>query len=464
MSKDQTLFFKQCVQIYDESNEKTIAKKNSARKQKKLIGSGILYPVDKFNENAKQIFEETNDLRKLVLEVRPQYLLDSSVLDNFDLEMEADDNEDDAEYNNDDDFDYDDLNYVPGSSKTPTAKQSKTENPGISRVRFTEEDRDEFDSKTNLLLHKLSVKLKNLETYENERFKNVWFNDKFNNTSKDENNDRIQNENNFQKGKKTFSIVKNFIDFTFNKEYYDNANVQVNKYRKGILAVISLRVQNVSTKLHDMQTVRLSRKLEEKSTQLHIMNDNQDLETSYQFESNENLNNDTQFVADNLNSVNDSSYANKNTFNIDNNSTDPGQNLQQQFLLDEESVQRDNSAMYVGELSTFMQPKTTQQLQLLQREASQMLNSKLDELSKVKSLQKNTVEIATLMSKLTTQVELQANQLKSLEEELELTHLDINKGNKELKNAKLRGRRASMIIITVSILLSFILLFFDAVL
>lgn len=464
---DLTLFFNQCVQIYNEGNQEIIQRKQKHREQQqqqqkqKGIGpnassDGVnnLYVKDTFNKECKELYNEIIGLGGLVASVKPSYLLSMNALKDY--ATDSDDDNDESEYDDEDeDEDLDDLNYVPSSTKsrastaaaaTVGSKKAKIKKP--IKANFTEEERDMFDSQSNLLLHKFNQKLNHLENYESKRSENLWFSKEFNNT------DLNQHQQDTTIGSR-FALVKNYITFTFKKEDYQNLNKTIHSHREGMLSSLSQQLKKISTELGNMQSVRLNRKLEEKSNELHLLNNN---DLSEQIA-----------VAQAAKDAMSKNLENRDTNNSNNlasaglGSNDPAADTAPTLSYNEQLQIDNNDDENLREYQSTISSLSQTQLKKLELENSELLSNKLNELQKVKNLQKSASDIANLQRELSIHVETQAEQIKSLQDDQEMAEMDVLKGNRELKSAKLKSRRSSLIIIWASVILGFLLLFFDAV-
>lgn len=352
---DQTPFFNQCLEIYNESNLS-----QSSLKKKQHVS---LFVEDSFNRESKELYEEIIGFIALVNSIKTSYLL-SSVGREFEEEEEEEE---------------EDLNLEP-------------------TTKFTDQERDIFDSQSNLLLHKFNKKLKHLATYEGKRSENLWFNKKIGEPNKNK-----------------LNLVKSYINFTLNLDEYKKANNTVHEHREGVLSSLGEKLKQASLILGDMQSVRLSRKLEETSHELKLNDNNPSITTAV-----------------------------------------PTLDYNEQLQIDQDD---ENLKQYQDTISSLSQT----QLKKLETENSELLASKLNELQKVKNLQKSASDIASLQRELSIHVETQMDQIKLLEEDQESAELNVTKGNKELKSAKVKSRRSSLIIIYASVILGFIVVFFDAV-
>lgn len=106
---------------------------------------------------------------------------------------------------------------------------------------------------------------------------------------------------------------------------------------------------------------------------------------------------------------------------------------------------------------------SSEQLQLLQSENSEILDAKLEDLAKVEQISRSVVEIAQLESQLAAHLTVQSENINNLVNEHDLTEVDIVEGNKILKKAKSKGNYASKVVMFTACLLGFIILFYDTI-
>ena len=180
----------------------------------------------------------------------------------------------------------------------------------------------------------------------------------------------------------------------------------INKHREGILLSLNYELRDTSKMLLDMQETRLSRK--------------RDIELG-DF--------DSKISAVNVESLN--------------------------YNMIPESLDKNHSDPF-AELSS-------EQLQLLQSENSEILDAKLEDLAKVEQISRSVIEIAQLESQLAAHLTVQSENINNLVNEHDLTEVDIVEGNKILKKAKSKGNYASKIVMLTAFMLGMIILLYDTI-
>ncbi|KAG5373440.1 Syntaxin UFE1 [Yarrowia sp. C11] len=100
-------------------------------------------------------------------------------------------------------------------------------------------------------------------------------------------------------------------------------------------------------------------------------------------------------------------------------------------------------------------------IQQLETEHAELLDSLQGKLGKVHEAEKSLYEISEMQNELTMHLASQSEKIQSLINDANQTTVDVGDANKNLESAKSRNRKASRMIIGISLFLAFLLLFYD---
>ncbi|RDW23290.1 hypothetical protein B0I72DRAFT_142479 [Yarrowia lipolytica] len=100
-------------------------------------------------------------------------------------------------------------------------------------------------------------------------------------------------------------------------------------------------------------------------------------------------------------------------------------------------------------------------IQQLESEHAELLDSLQGKLGKVHEAEKSLYEISEMQNELTMHLASQSEKIQSLINDANQTTVDVGDANKNLESAKSRNRKASRMIIGISLFLAFLLLFYD---
>lgn len=100
-------------------------------------------------------------------------------------------------------------------------------------------------------------------------------------------------------------------------------------------------------------------------------------------------------------------------------------------------------------------------LQQLESEHAELLDELQGKLGKVHEAEKSLYEIAEMQNELTMHLAAQTDKIQQLMNDANQTSVDVGDANKNLESAKSRNRKASRMIIGVSLFLALLLLFYD---
>lgn len=114
-----------------------------------------------------------------------------------------------------------------------------------------------------------------------------------------------------------------------------------------------------------------------------------------------------------------------------------------------------------NEKSSFDSSISPEMIQQLESEHAELLDSLQGKLGKVHEAEKSLYEISEMQNELTMHLASQSEKIQSLINDANQTSIDVGDANKNLESAKSRNRRASRMIIGISLFLAFLLLFYD---
>lgn len=122
--------------------------------------------------------------------------------------------------------------------------------------------------------------------------------------------------------------------------------------------------------------------------------------------------------------------------------------------LDEKKTSEDQGSKFDSSISPEM-------IQQLESEHAELLDSLQGKLGKVHEAEKSLYEISEMQNELTMHLASQTEKIQSLINDANQTSVDVGDANKNLESAKSRNRKASRMIIGISLFLAFLLLFYD---
>lgn len=108
-----------------------------------------------------------------------------------------------------------------------------------------------------------------------------------------------------------------------------------------------------------------------------------------------------------------------------------------------------------------MSKLSQEQLQILATEHEEILNMKNEELRKAEQLRKTAVDIASLQSELATHLQVQTQNINTLLDNQIEVEIEMQKGNKQLKQANKKGDKLANMVMWFAIICGLLLLFFD---
>lgn len=111
--------------------------------------------------------------------------------------------------------------------------------------------------------------------------------------------------------------------------------------------------------------------------------------------------------------------------------------------------------------SAFDSSISPEMIQQLESEHAELLDSLQGKLGKVHEAEKSLYEISEMQNELTMHLASQTEKIQSLIDDANQTSVDVGDANKNLESAKSRNRKASRMIIGISLFLAFLLLFYD---
>lgn len=102
-----------------------------------------------------------------------------------------------------------------------------------------------------------------------------------------------------------------------------------------------------------------------------------------------------------------------------------------------------------------------EQLLELESESNALLNELEQSLARAQSAEKALLEISQLQTNLAMHLASQNDRIQTLLEDAFQTSIDVSSANRQLESARTRNRRASKMIVYASLIISFVLLFYD---
>lgn len=108
-----------------------------------------------------------------------------------------------------------------------------------------------------------------------------------------------------------------------------------------------------------------------------------------------------------------------------------------------------------------MSKLSSEQLQILATEHEELLNLKNEELKKAEALRRTAVDIASLQSELATHLQVQTQNINTLLDNQTDVEMEMEKGNRQLKQANRKGDRLANMVMWFAIICGLLLLFFD---
>lgn len=212
-------------------------------------------------------------------------------------------------------------------------------------------------------------------------------------------------------------------------------------HRAGILWYLNDSLKNVSQQHTHQQGIRLERQLQRTKNAIHNVSDTAEFS----------LPAPTNDPSSNTTSATSSSLYDSNTGS----STTYTSNLA--------TFDSAGTSSY-EEMPAELRDLTPQQVQELETENNALLDELELSLDKAKASEKSLMEISALQSSLSAHISTQNEHIQSLVNDSVQVHEDISNANKQLDRAKARNRRASKIIVSITLIFAFILLFYDALL
>lgn len=314
----------------------------------------------------------------------------------------------------------------------------------LSHVSLTDKQRDDFDYQTKLIIQQTMTSIRQLEEFEQRRLKN-------------------EKE---ARGKLSSSVLTKFIFNNIGDSNPLNKEEQISNtlalHRAGILWYLNQTLKEVSARHASQQEIRLSRQLAKTKNTLHFVDESSGMRPfgNSKLHSQSNKTSSTIFPAT-------SSSSNESAFLKSQNTSLPSSAPSSTKAADSSAgsnfdlVTNDNS---YSDLPDSLKDLTPQQIIELEQENTALMDELELTLSKAKAAEKSLQEISQLQSTLAAHLSTQNDNIQSLLNDSSQVHQDILQANKQLDNAKERNRKASKIIIIVSLILAFILLFYDAML
>lgn len=278
---------------------------------------------------------------------------------------------------------------------------------GPPPVSLTEKERDDFDYEARMVIQKTMARIRHLEDLEQQRIAR-------------------------ETARGAASITRKLLalgggNAVINEE--DQAGKTLALHRAGMLWYLNEALKEVSAKHASQQEIRLSRQLEKTKNALHTVSDN-DYPTPVSRTGTPNI------------------AGSGSTLPFDGSSTS----------LATSSINFDTTT---DEMPEALRELTPQQITALESENSALMDELELSLNKAKAAEKSLMEISQLQSSLAAHLSTQHDHIQNLLNESAQVHEDILQANKQLDNAKARNRRASKLIITASLILAFLLLFYD---
>lgn len=275
---------------------------------------------------------------------------------------------------------------------------------------MTEKECEDFDYETRLAIQQTMARIRHLEDLETQRI---------------------------NREKAAFSSGRGFSGFSgFFNSLGDNsikeqeASKTLALHRAGMLWYLNQGLASVSQQHAKQQEIRVDRQLQKTKNTLHNVSD------SARFAS----------IPSNANT-------NKNALSAEAASNSPKFSNLSTF---------ESSGSSYNDLPAELRDLTPQQVQELETENTALFDELELTLNKAKAAEKSLMEISSLQSSLSAHLSTQNEHIQSLLNDSVQVQDDISKANKQLDSAKERNRRASRIIVIVTLTLAFILFFYDA--
>lgn len=291
-------------------------------------------------------------------------------------------------------------------------------NPLSGPVSLTDKERDEFDYETRLVIQRTMTHIRHLEDLEAQRL-----------------------------AREKESQTSGFSSFFGGLGDDTKAEAQTSKtlalHRAGMLWFLNEGLKTVSQKHSQQQEIRLNRQLERTKNTLHNVSEGHI----------------------NLAKMPLSTSTFTNTsFGLQGNdsSSNPGAEISGSLLSSGLSNFDMSGGSSYDDMPTELRDLTPQQVQELETENTALLDELELSLNKAKAAEKSLMEISSLQSSLSAHLSTQNDHIQSLLNDSEQVHDDILKANKQLDSAKERNRKASKLIVMISLILAFVLLFYDA--
>ena len=207
----------------------------------------------------------------------------------------------------------------------------------------------------------------------------------------------------------------------FSSFFVDVKQEEINKtialHRAGILWSLNDSLKDVSARYSAQQEIRLSRQMEKSKSMLHNVDESTSLATT--------------------NTLRAQAKLPLNPYT----SGEAGDN----------------------ELPEILRDLSPQQITELESENNALLDELELSLNKAQAAEKSLYEISQIQSQLASHLSTQNEMIEDLLNDAFQVHDDITSANQQLESAKTRNKRASKIIIYVSLFFAFLLLFYDAI-
>ncbi|SCV03677.1 LAMI_0H10066g1_1 [Lachancea mirantina] len=115
----------------------------------------------------------------------------------------------------------------------------------------------------------------------------------------------------------------------------------------------------------------------------------------------------------------------------------------------------------VKQYNDTVQMLSTQQIQILEEDHSELLSHKKAELNEVEKLSKTIIGISSLQNEISTHLQSQTQNISSLLDNYDDVEVDVLKGNKQLGKAQRRSGKSAALIMYLSIVFGMLILFLD---
>lgn len=306
---------------------------------------------------------------------------------------------------------------------------------------MTDKERDDFDYEARMVIQQTMVRIHHLEDLEEKRVAR----------------EKIANSN---------SLTRKLISFGNNVGFGGSGGIELEQdqisktlalHRAGILWYLNDSLKQVSSRHASQQEIRLSRQLAKTKNAIHNVTDTH----------HHDLNNNTSSIpTTTLSNLTNSTISRSESpaLSQDQRSLDKsGNNSTLGGLTTNSSTLHSitNSSYAPDDLPEALRELTPQQITVLESENSALMDELELSLNKAKAAEKSLIEISQLQSSLSAHLSTQNDNIQTLLNESVQVHDDIVKANKQLGSAKDRNRKASKFIIYASLILAFILLFYD---